>query len=323
MKKIILIILVLNGTLKSYCQDCISAADFIAKKYKTHNIIALDEGPHGTIQVHDFLRMLLKSKQLSKTVNYIILEFANSSYQPLLDRYINGENLSQKELQPLWRETTQAHSTNIENPVYLELLTTVRDINRKLPLSKRIRVLAGDPPIDWSKVNTFKEYLPFLSQRDILPSQLAIKYGIDSAKKVLLIFGSEHLSKISDDRRDSTHWSIPFFVNKKYPSAVFTIGLFVPEHYKKQAFGYSIPRKFICSLSGHPLGNLYLKNGRNPATPLQLKDLFDAVFFIGSSVKWKQGQPLKIDIDYWNELNRRSQIIWGSGIDRRLRLNLK
>jgi hypothetical protein len=163
MKKILILIWVAVKCLNCHSQECKAAADFIAEKYKRYNIITLDEGPHGTVQIHNFLRNLLQNEKVSKTIQYLILEFANISYQPVLDRYINGEAVSIKELQPLWRECTQAHSANIENPVYLQLLKTIRNINLKLPKNKKIRVLAGDPTIDWSKVNSLKEYFPYLS----------------------------------------------------------------------------------------------------------------------------------------------------------------
>lgn len=318
-KKISTFILLAFLVLNCLAQECKSAADFIAEKYKKYNIITVDEGPHGTVQIHEFLRALLQNKKISGTIRYLIVEFANISYQPVLDRYINGEAVSIKELQPLWRETTQAHSTNIENRVYLQLLKTIRNINSKLPANKKIRVLAGDPPIDWSKVNSLKEYFSCLSQRDVLPSQLAIKYGIDSSKKVLLIYGGAHLGKISDEKRDSAHWTIPFLINKKHPNSVLTVGAFNSHDHKQEKFNADIPLNSICDLSISSLGKLSVKNEINPSAPLRLKDIFDAVYFLGPSDKWVQGQPLPIDSVYWKELNRRSIIVWGEGIDPKLR----
>jgi hypothetical protein len=67
------------------------------------------------------------------------------------------------------------------------------------------------------------------------------------------------------------------------------------------------------------MGKFIVKNEIGSSSPIQLKDIFDAVYFLGPSRNWNQGQPLPIDSVYWKELNRRSIIIWGQGIDPKLR----
>lgn len=55
----------------------------------------------------------------------------------------------------IWRETTQVYAH--DNSVYQKFFETVRAANRKLPDGRKVRVLMGEPPIDWSKVNNFND----------------------------------------------------------------------------------------------------------------------------------------------------------------------
>jgi hypothetical protein len=197
-------------------------------------------------------------------------------------------------------------------------LKTVKEINLKLAPGKKIRVLAGDPPIDWSKIKTLKDFFSNLSQRDVLPSQLAIQYGIDSLKKVLLIYGGEHLKKTSDEKKDSTFWTIPYFINKKFPNSVITIGNFISEDHASGAKDPGIPLNSICDLNKSSLGGLSINNDTGSSS-LQMKNIFDAVYYIGQSKNWETGQPSPIDPLYWEELNRRSKIVWQQEIDEKLK----
>ncbi len=70
-----------------------------------------------------------------------------------------------------------------DSPVYAEFLAAVRDVNKGLPVSKRIRVLAGDPPA---------EIAP--TERDATAVSVLKGQGLDKSGKALLIFGGGHLS---------------------------------------------------------------------------------------------------------------------------------
>ena len=78
------------------------------------------------------------------------VECGNSLYQPILDRYIAGDDVPLSEVRQLWRNTTQPMCGT--SGFYEELFPLVRRINQKVPPEKKLRMLAGDPPIDWSKV---------------------------------------------------------------------------------------------------------------------------------------------------------------------------
>ena len=172
-------------------QKCLPAALFLHDALKKYNIVGLDEGPHATLQGHKFLRSLISGPKVSNSIDYIILELANVTQQATLDKYISGQNVKLSDLKAIWRVGTQAHnSTYGEAPVYLKFLQLIRNLNSKN--AHKIRLIAGDPAIKWNEINNINQYFSNISQRDVLPAKEAIRYGIDSNKKVLLIYGGEH-----------------------------------------------------------------------------------------------------------------------------------
>ena len=68
--------------------------------------------------------------------------------QELVDRYVIGEHILAESLRRVWRDTTQWLVW--DSPVYAQLLSTVRDMNAMGHCDHTVRVLLGDPPIDWS-----------------------------------------------------------------------------------------------------------------------------------------------------------------------------
>jgi hypothetical protein len=66
-------------------------------------------------------------------------------------------------------------------------------MNRGLAPEHRIKAWLGEPKVDWSKIETFQDILPFLLQREdnyfrIMGDEILLKH-----KKTLLIIGIGHI----------------------------------------------------------------------------------------------------------------------------------
>jgi hypothetical protein len=177
--------------------DFMPAEDYIIETFKDCNIIGLGEGGHGLENSHHFFHTLLHNKTIQEILDVVIVEFANTDYQAILDRYIFGETVDLDDIRKIWRESTQPGQLG-EVSIYFNLLTKVRDINKKLPQNKKIRVLGGDPSINWKEINDFEDYKKQIGyRRDKFPAELAINFGIKQTKKVLIIYSEIHLTKNS------------------------------------------------------------------------------------------------------------------------------
>jgi len=117
---------------------------------------------HGMKDVYDFIFSLIRNPAFPERVNDIVVECGNSLYQPELDRYISGEDVPFTEVRKVWRNTTQPMCDL--SGFFERFFPLVRALNQKLPPERRLRVLAGDPPIDWEQVKTFQEMSKFLGR---------------------------------------------------------------------------------------------------------------------------------------------------------------
>jgi hypothetical protein len=307
-----------------------NAIEYIVQAFNNYNIIGLGEGEHHLKDSHIFFHKMLDNKKIQEIIDVIIVEFANVAYQDILDKYIFGEEVDIKELRKIWRESTQSIGRFGEALIYFELLKKIRDVNAALPKNKKIRVVGGDPFIDWQSIKTREDYLKIIAARDTLPAELAIDYGIKQSKKVLLIYSEFHFVKINDKRFHSEHHTITTVVNSKYPGAMKVIAIFNPSALHIEALTKNLPLYSIIDLESSEFGNLpaenYFKNIQSGNEAIlfegyKIKNLFDVFLYIGPSESWKRVDfPKAVFSDNeWSELNRRLKIVGLDQLDDKLR----
>src|SRR3984957_11454672 len=140
---------------------------------------------HGNKDLDDLILHIVRNPAFPTKVNDIAVECGNSLYQSILDRYIAGEDIPLSEARQVWRNTTQPACD--VSAFYEELFPLVRRINQKLLPENRIRILAGDPPLDWSKVKNKSEVMP---DRDAGIASVMEKEVLSKHHKALMLFGT-------------------------------------------------------------------------------------------------------------------------------------
>jgi hypothetical protein len=183
----------------------VPAVEWILGIAHRYPIVALGEA-HGCVTEHEFICDLLRHPQLPEAFDHIVIEFANALHQAVLDRYIGGEEVDMQELTPLLRDTTAALASPERDPLYVRLLDTVREVNRES--GSRLRVLAGDPPIDWNRVNRPSDFRTFVEAR-------AQHYADRAVGRCLLVIGGMHLMRGSNDVAD--------LIQRRRPGALVTV----------------------------------------------------------------------------------------------------
>lgn len=169
----------------------VDALSGILDGFNQYRIVALSEGAHGSVQAHELLSRLLRDPRFPKTVNDIVVEWGNSRYQGVADRYVGGGEVTYTELRKIWQDTTQVSGV-WDAPVFEEFFHTVRAVNASLPDSRKLRVLLGDPPIDWSTVKGPPDLQAQLSQRDAHPVAVIRTEVLAKNRRALIVYGGIH-----------------------------------------------------------------------------------------------------------------------------------
>jgi hypothetical protein len=159
-------------------------------------LVALGE-VHAVTEIHAFLRALITTPAFGARVHTIVVEFGTARLQAVADDFIlDRRDVSPIELRSVWQDTTQV--TGVwDAPVYGSFFRAVRDANRVRPAGQPpIRVILGDPPIDWDRVQTLPDMLAF-SDRDGFFAQQVEAQVLARSQRALLVTGLSHALRTS------------------------------------------------------------------------------------------------------------------------------
>ena len=302
--------------------------DSVVEAFDKYSIVMLGE-VHWNLQQHRFIQELLHDRRLPGKVDDVAVEFGNSLYQPLIDRYVAGGDVPRDSLQLAWRNTTQPLAW--DRPIYAAVYDALRDVNRILPASKRIRVIALDPPIDWRNVRTAEDFPRLWGYRDPVWFETLERAALSKGRKVLVIAGGLHIL-----RRDPPDFQPKGFdrlglgdaLAQRYPTATFRIYPATGTGRLAKLFE-GRPAGSLVRIAGTPLAGRSSQamwpssvtmfrqvNGKTEPYTLSEKDfppigtLIDAILYYGSDTTIA---PLPVeqyrDCSYLAELRRRNELL--------------
>ena len=167
-----------------------TAIPAILDAFKTYEVVGMPAA-HGEKEVDDLILSLLRDPRFPVVVNDIVVECGNMRLQPVLDRYIAGEDVPFAEVRHVWRDTTVQQMCGTSG-FYEQLFPLVRALNRSLPAKARLRVVAADPPIDWSKIHSYDDLRPFFERDGNIASVMEAEV-LSKNRKALMLLGYAHL----------------------------------------------------------------------------------------------------------------------------------
>jgi outer membrane protein OmpA-like peptidoglycan-associated protein len=171
----------------------VPAIDFVIDAFGRFPLVGFSEPRHGAGGTREFLTSLVRHPRFAGTVNDIVVEFGNARYQDVADRYVAGGQVASDQLKQIWENTTVVTGVWTA-PMYEGMLTEVRSLNQTLAPGKRLRVLLGDPPIDWTVVRGPADE-DMNDWRDAHFAWVVEEQVIKKRRRALLWIGGAHISR--------------------------------------------------------------------------------------------------------------------------------
>jgi hypothetical protein len=203
---LLLVAVLLAGPLAATAQPTpaipLDGVTAIVEALKTHDVVALGEGNHGNEQGAAFRAKLYADPRFLAVVNDIVVESGNARHQAMMDRYIAGEDVPEKELRMAWLETTAPNDV-WDRPIYADMFRTIREINKTLPKEKRLRVLLGD---DWYDSSAGPPKL----RADASTVEIIEREVVARKRKALVVYGGMHLLRKPLDTPVPPGETLPF-----------------------------------------------------------------------------------------------------------------
>jgi hypothetical protein len=286
----------------------VPALDGVIGALGANQLVAISD-PHGSVAMQTFIRQLIGDPRFADLVDDIVLEVGNARYQPLVDDYVSGRANDESLLAEVWLNTTVANQISAD----VEWFRLVRRINQQRPAERRMRILLGDPPIDWTKIQTREQHFKWLAQRDSFPAALIQTEVLAKERRGLIVYGHLHFQRrqmmsnfVMDDWRTQTIVSL---IEHAGPTRVFTVWTLADELTGALPEAKSWPRPAFAAVRGTSLGRvdiarLYPNRPRmqivdgaikplaaDAWAPLPVEQQLDAVIYLGTSAEDVRIQP--------------------------------
>ncbi len=166
------------------------ALDGIFAAFETRALVGLGD-LHELANEEAFYAALVRDARFATAVGNVVVEFGASQRQPILDRYLAGDDVPYSEISKVWRNTV-AWDPTVTGIGYQTFFAQVRAVNMSLPAGRRIRVWLSEPPIDWREIHTKEAWQSIYDQRDQHAAGVIVREILERGKKALVIYGTGH-----------------------------------------------------------------------------------------------------------------------------------
>jgi len=282
----------------------VEAVGAIVDALRSHSIVTIEEA-HGDELMLAFTLALIRDPRFAAVANDLVVEEGNARDQDLMDRYVRGDDVPIQELRQVWENHTVPLNATGRSTIIPEVYSAVREINSSRPRDRQLRVLLGDPPIDWDAVTTPADHRKWIEMRDSHPAALIQLEVLAKGRRALVMYGQMHLQRRQIVANyDMEAWqaqTIVSILERTTPTKVFSVWrepklvALLPEAASWRVPVLTLTRSTV--LGGIDFGKYSVANlprasiqdGRLVPVPrgqwrvLPMEEQFDAVLYLGPS----------------------------------------
>src|SRR4030095_3868009 len=244
-----------NDSTKTRLQPIVKG---ILAAFDKYDVVCLGED-HASKNDSDLRIAVVEHPDFVRKVNVVMVEFANTVRQDVLDRLaLDGEDVPREQLREAWAGMSSSSLWDL--PTYEAVLRAIRNVNLSLPRERRIRILAGD---NFAQTNRGKVILELVG-REILDKHL----------KGLAVYGAGHC-----ERRGM---GFPGELEDKYPKRIWSAFNFYDVEAGRQMFSLTDEPALIpvTDKAKLPIGKMFsLGRSNDQAT---LADITNAIVYYGN-----------------------------------------
>lgn len=196
---------------------------FVSDALNRYDLIAFDDALHSAYEPFVFYNQLITHSSLTGKIHYIFLEAINTTAQPAIDSFLRAKEKDSTILMKAFQDDYAGTGWRFQT--YMDLLSTVREQNRSLPDSLKIKVIGVSPPVYWEAIHTWKDYELFqnsLQARDYF-MYLEILRNMKKGRKGMFFTNTRHAYKNIRNAAGKLYWNTATFFTQWNPGMIYSI----------------------------------------------------------------------------------------------------
>lgn len=284
-----------------------------------YQVVAVSEA-HWNQNFHDMFLSVVMSPGFADLADAVVVEWGNRRYQRTADAFVSGKAVAWHELARCWRDTTVSPQQTWDAPVYFRLLSAIRALNVARPRRRPVRVLLGDPPVDWSAVRSPEDVVPLIERRNDSMAEVVERQLLDRGRRGFFLAGTLHVVRNVEVPGPDRSLSAGHQLWKRHRGKVVLVGLFQPSTHNP--LSDRVERRIAATWPDPGVQRLGRSwPAREPAAAaldfvplaegLQLADVADVLLWVGrhdDQVASVVDPGIYFAPEYWSELQRRNAI---------------
>ncbi len=295
----------------------------ILKAFEQHNFVGIGDY-HWNDAFLRYATELISTSVFSDQVRHVVVEFGNSKYQPVLDKYLAGGEVSEAQLISVLRGSIYFMPWMPD--AYVNFFKAIKARNEVLPEDRKIQVHLAEAAFDWDAMTSEKVWKKASNNKTNHFYQIAAE-RIKNNEKALLIFGAFHLVNAPKNyvaKTQTRDWPLATRLEQAFPDSTYLIWpMTEPE---VVATFHSVKAPALLDVVQSPIADLrfidLLPKARYRLSAMdsmnaKVGELFDAFLYLGENQRSTLfPRDVMEDREWVNEMQRRVDIIGGNTQER-------
>lgn len=219
----------------------LSAKEYLLGLFNRYDIVVFGERTHDEFTQYELLKDLFSDERFYSKVGDIFMEIGGSNFDGEINQYLLSPNLTieQSRQKALEIQRNAAWYPLWERYNYHYLLTSLYEINRNLPVHKKLKLHPTDIAADWKEIkneeDVNREILNLQDSRDSVMAKNIISYINKNSekenvrKKYFLILNMPHASRGTLDFGDVKTKSAASYIFDEFPNSTANILINIPD----------------------------------------------------------------------------------------------
>ena len=200
--------------------------DFMREQINHYDLLIFDDALHPAQEPFDFYQQLIRDKVFGQKLHYVFLEILPVTAQRYLDAFLNAPTRNHQLLYPAFQQTFNGYANNYQT--YFDLLDTVWEVNQRLAMPDKIKVMATDIPLLWAGIGhktDWENFRKILKGRDynLYRVILDVMQDFKKGKKGIFLTNTRHAYKGIRNKKGQFHWNCGTFFAQNHPGKTYAI----------------------------------------------------------------------------------------------------
>lgn len=197
---------------------------FVQEALNKSPLVIFDDALHNAVEPFQFYQQLLQDPNTD--IDFVFFEAFGINSQAAIDRFTNSEVEDSTLLLKVFQDSFSGYGWRYQS--YYDLMSSIREINKKRADDDKIRLIAVDQPIYWEGIHTREEYNTFqesLTGRDYFMYKVILSTmdNFKGHKKGIFLTNTRHAYKGIRNKEGAFYWNTGTFFHQWHEKKSYSI----------------------------------------------------------------------------------------------------